>query len=243
MSKPIVNVLYAPGINCHEELLDAFKLVGAAPRLVLLTDDLIKRKIRLAECDILAIPGGFSFGDHIAAGRIFALDLINHLIDELQELREKQKLIIGICNGFQVLINTGLLPGTGKIGEPNALLDRNESALFESRWTDVVVKPSPCIWTKGLEGRLLRIPSAHGEGRLKLPSNFDDANTALTYDNLAGDAPYPFNPNGSEKGRAGICDPSGLILGLMPHPERAIYPWLGSEDRLMIFKTGVKAVS
>ena len=242
MIQPRVNVLYSPGTNCHHETMDAFRLAGASLHLVHLTADLLSGKIKLTDCDILALPGGFAFGDHVAGGRIFAIDLLYRLRDQLCEAREKQILIIGICNGFQILINTGLLPGNGEIGKPGALLDRNSSATFESRWVHVFVQKSNCIWTRNLEGQSLHIPVAHGEGRMRLPDGFDEKQTVLRYGAMNGIQQYPDNPNGSPLGRAAICDPSGKILGLMPHPERAIYPWLGSDDGLKIFKTGIDAV-
>lgn len=243
MNRPKVNVLYAPGTNCHFELLEAFRLAGSDPKLCLLTDDLTGGKQKMVECDILALPGGFSFGDHISAGRILAIDLVHRFKDQLLKIREKRIPIIGICNGFQVLVNTGLLPGTGEIGRPDALLDRNRVATFVSRWVTLFAqKGTDCVWTKGLEGRPLRMPTAHGEGRLLLSRQFDEKRTVFRYGSAEGTEYFPANPNGSPAGRAGICDPTGLILGLMPHPERAIYPWLGSEDGLAVFRTGVGAV-
>ncbi|MBN2104866.1 phosphoribosylformylglycinamidine synthase I [bacterium] len=237
--KPKVFILYAPGNNCHHETAKAFEMAGAQPQIVHLTDDLIARKKSMSDCDILAIPGGFAFGDHLAAGRIFALDLVFRLKEALMEVREKKILIIGICNGFQVLVNTGLLPGTKDIGQPTAILDRNASAVFESRWVTLTIEKSPCIWTRGLAGQTVHIPVAHGEGRLRLSPEFSDELTVFRYDHSA----YPRNPNGSPANRAGICDPSGRILGLMPHPERAIYPWNNTDDGLNILKQGVHAVA
>ena len=243
MSCPKVSVMYAPGTNCHFELIEAFRLAGADASVTLLTTDLITGRKTLAGCDILALPGGFSFGDHIAAGRIFALDLVHRLRDQLLEVRRRRIPIIGICNGFQVLVNTGLLPGTGDIGLPNALLDRNRVATFVSRWVTLFAqKGSGCVWIRGLEGRSFRMPTAHGEGRLLLPDSFDEKQTVFRYGTAKGTEDFPANPGGSPAGRAGICDPSGLVLGLMPHPERAVFPWLGSEDGLAVFKAGVEAV-
>jgi phosphoribosylformylglycinamidine synthase subunit PurQ / glutaminase len=242
MSRPKVKVLYSPGTNCHFETADAFRLAGAEPEVCNLTADLISGVERLDACDLIALPGGFSFGDHIAGGRIFALDLVYRLRDQIEDVRRKGIPMIGICNGFQVLMSTGLLPGSGALGKPVAVLDRNRSSVYESRWVTLAVQKTGCLWTRGLEGASLRVPVGHGEGRMLLPDPFDDARTVLRYGTPPGTEAYPDNPNGSPFGRAGICDPTGTILGLMPHPERAIYPWLGSEDGLMIFRAGVDAV-
>ncbi len=239
MSRPKVHVLYAPGNNCHHETLEAFRLAGAEAELILLTADILRGGIRLTDCDLLAIPGGFSFGDHIAAGRIFAIELTSRLADQLQEVKRKGIPVIGICNGFQILVNSGLLPGDDCCP---GLVDRNQSALFESRWVTLQVQDSDCVWTRGLGGQLLRLPVAHGEGRVLLPEDFPDERTVFRYGESEGTLKYPDNPNGSPGGRAGICDSSGRILGLMPHPERAVYDWLGSRDGLGIFQSGVAAV-
>lgn len=242
MTKPRVKVLYAPGTNCHFETVDAFRLAGAGAEVCNLTDDLIRGKEKLSDCDLLALPGGFSFGDHMAAGRIEALDLVHRLKDQLDGVRQKRIPIIGICNGFQVLVNTGLLPGDGGLGRPSAVVDRNRSSVFESRWVTLFVQKTNCVWTKGLEGKALTVPVGHGEGRLIMPEKRDGSQTVFRYGAMEGTMAYPDNPNGSPLGRAGICDPTGTVLGLMPHPERAIYEWLGSKDGLCIFETGVKAV-
>lgn len=242
MTRPKVFVLYAPGINCHQETMAAFEMAGGRPQLCHLTDDLLKGRFSLTDCDILAIPGGFAFGDHIAAGRIVAIDLITRLRDQLQAVREKGILVLGICNGFQILVNTGLLPGTSTVGEYDALLDRNRSAVFESRWIWMRVEPSCCVWTEHLTGDILNVPVAHGEGRLRLPDGFDDRQTVFRYTGPNGETGYPYNPNGSPGDRAGICDPSGRILGLMPHPERALFPWFRSQDGIRLFRAGIDAV-
>jgi len=242
MNKPKVHVLYSPGTNCHHETAEAFRLAGANPVLCHLSADLLAGRVQLHECDIIALPGGFSFGDHLAAGRIFAIDMIHRIQDQLLEVKSKKIPVIGICNGFQILIQTGLLPGTGSIGSPNAVLDRNLSAKFENRWIEMHTLKTTCIWTNGLAGQTLRMPVAHAEGRLRLPADFDDTNTVFRYGSAEGTMNYPENPNGSPGGRAGIMDPTGTILGLMPHPERAVYAWLGSEDGLKIFQCGIEAV-
>jgi phosphoribosylformylglycinamidine synthase len=241
MRKPRVKILYAPGINCHHETADAFRRVGAEPKFSHLFD-LILGKERLRDCDLLTIPGGFAFGDHAGAGRVLAIDLIHKIRDQLVETLERKIPILGICNGFQALAHTGLLPDGNAFGIPRVFLDRNRSAVFESRMTTVFVQESPCLWTRGLAGRILRIPVGHGEGRLFITGDWDDRQTVLRFGLAEGSEEYPDNPNGSPGGRAGICDPSGRIFGLMPHPERAIYPWLESEDGLTIFQSGVDAV-
>ena len=139
--KPRVIVLTGYGINCDYETEYAFTMPGVRAKAERVhVNELIESKANgksLKEYDVLAIPGGFSFGDHLAAGRIFAIDLIHRIQDQLLEVRAKKIPVIGICNGFQVLVQTGLLPGTGEIGKPNAVLDRNMSAKFESRWIEI----------------------------------------------------------------------------------------------------------
>ncbi|NQT26668.1 phosphoribosylformylglycinamidine synthase I [candidate division KSB1 bacterium] len=239
--KPRVKILYSPGNNCHFETAEAFKMAGAEPEICNMKADLFSGRDQLDKCDLLALPGGFSWGDHLAAARIWSLDLVYRMKDQLQAVKEKQIPILGICNGFQALINTGLLPGSKAVGAPSAIVDRNNSAVFESRWVTCGVQDSDCVWTQGLAGEEIRMPVAHGEGRVLLAEG-EEQHTVLKYGSVTGTQDYPANPNGSPEARAGICDPTGRILGLMPHPERAIYPWHGSEDGIKIFKAGVNAV-
>lgn len=235
MSKVIASVPWFPGTNCHKETMFALERVGAEPKLVLL-NELIAGKYQLDECDLMVLVGGFSFGDYIAAGRIAANDLVVRFSDQMSRLIEKQIPILGICNGFQTLVEMGLLPGDGELGRPTAALDHNVSARFE-HWGNIrVVLHEPegvdCVWTKGLDGTTITMPVAHGQGRPVLPNGPGSYNVMATYGTYEGVAEYPTSPNGSLI--AGLC--TDTIVGLMPHPERA------DEVGLAIFDAGVKSV-
>ena len=182
---------------------------------------------RLADYQVLAIPGGFSYGDDIAAGRILANQLSHHLKDALADFLSAGKPVIGVCNGFQVLVKAGLLPGNEPSGRQTCTLAHNDSGRFTDVWVHLISRSSKCIWTAGLEP--LELPIAHGEGKF-VPADdmvrrslWDNDQVALTYARADGSAEkgeFPHNPNGSIDDIAGICDSSGLVFGLMPHPER-----------------------
>lgn len=236
--KPRIGVMYAPGTNCHEETAFTVELAAGEARMVLLAD-LLAGRASLADLQGLIFPGGFSFGDHLAAGRVFAVHLTARLGDALRVFLAKERPILGVCNGDQVLMETGLLPG-GSVGARGGALTQNRSARFEGRWVTLAAVAGT-FWTEGLTGRPLRFPSAHGEGRLVLRA---DAPIRPAFQYVDGRGrpteSYPENPSGSPGGVAGLTDPSGLVLGLMPHPERAVLPWHGSTDGLALFRNMVR---
>ena len=232
--KPAVAVLYAPGVNCHEETAFALEIVGLEGKIVNV-NNLFSGEDKLTRYQAMVVPGGFSWGDHLGAGRLFGVHLVSHLAEQLETLVEDGKPILGICNGFQVLVETGLLPDK-TVGKRSAALLQNNSAVYESRFVDLLVSDDKSIWTAGLKGRILRMPVAHGEGRLYW-ENKDIIRPVVCYaKDGAATEEYPANPNGTPGGIAGIRDSSGLILGLMPHLERAVLPWHGSVDGLAFFK-------
>lgn len=238
MNSGVIATLYAPGTNCHEETAAAIELAGGRTELVLLRD-LLERRRRLADYQAVVIPGGFSYGDHLGAGRIFGTVLVALLRDQLTEFLDARKPLLGICNGFQVLAEAGILPERTPGKRAMALLE-NQSAHFEDRAVRLLVSAEPCLWTEGIGGQILDMPSAHGEGRPlvcgtdnkpapRVVLRFADARQCPTMR-------YPENPNGAMDGIAGITDLTGLVLGLMPHPERASLPVHCSQDGLKLFK-------
>jgi len=240
-ARPRIAVAYSPGTNCHEETAFAVELAGGEGVIVSL-QDLMLGRTGLGDYQGLIFPGGFSYGDHVAAGRVFAVHLIARLRNELQEFA-RQRPVMGICNGYQVLTETGLLPG-GIVGERRGALTQNRSARFESRWVRLLVASTASFWTEGLAGRILRLPVAHAEGRLVLGPDTDVQPAFFYVDQY--DWPteeYPANPAGSPHGTAGIVDASGLVLGLMPHPERASLAIHGSTDGLALFRNLVHRCS
>lgn len=262
MARPNVLVLRTAGTNCDKETAFAFTCAGASAELAHI-NQLKLRKGRgrsLQDYQILALPGGFSYGDDIGAGKILANELKHKLSDELKEFIREGKLIIGICNGFQVLVKAGLLPGNGD-WEQESTLTINDSGKFEDRWTYLRTtedgrRKTNCIWTSNLS-HVIYLPVAHGEGKFIAKDNAvlermeKNGQIVLQYCNESGErAGYPYNPNGSQDDIAGLCDETGRILGLMPHPERHSFGWQNPRwtrqglkkegDGLQIFKNGVE---
>jgi phosphoribosylformylglycinamidine synthase subunit PurQ / glutaminase len=242
MSAALTAILYAPGTNCHEETAAALELAGGRSELVLL-HDLGTGASRLDRYQAAIVPGGFSYGDHLGAGRVFATLFVAGLRDQLAGFLEAGKPMLGVCNGFQVLTEAGILPGRAPGSHGMALVE-NESAHFEDRMVRLLVSDEDSPWTTGLSGRILRMPSAHGEGRLlsSAASANPGARVIFRYADCSGKptAEYPWNPSGSPAGVAGIADSTGLVLGLMPHPERASLAVHQSQDGLEIFRNLVR---
>ena len=241
MSEAKTAVLYAPGTNCHEETIAAIELAGGKAELVLLRD-LIDGRARLDSYQAAVVPGGFSYGDHLGAGRIFGTALVAQLREQLVEFLDAKKPMLGVCNGFQVLTEAGILPGRTP-GKRSMALIENQSARFEDRKVRLVVSAEKCVWTEGLEGQTLNMPSAHAEGRpLICETGIPSARVVFRYagDNGRPTMQYPENPNGAPEAVAGVTDSTGLVLGLMPHPERAALPAHYSQDGLRVFRNLVR---
>ena len=224
---PKALTLRSPGANCDRDAAFAFERAGAQSTL-LHVNQLLQRPALLKDYQILCVPGGFSYGDDISAGRILANQIRHHLFEALQDFKAAGKLIIGICNGFQVLIKSGvLLPD--RADEPIATLAANKSGKFEDRWIHLAVEGSKSPWLQGIERMYL--PVAHGEGQFiaRDEATLDALQSAgqlclryATDEGKTSDVPYPLNPNGAQRNVAGVCDETGRVLGLMPHPERHI---------------------
>lgn len=258
MAKPRVLVVRAPGTNCDQETAFAFEQAGATAEVAHINRLLSDRKM-IDEFQVLCIPGGFSYGDDLAAGRILGNQIRHHLSDFLFQFRDAGKLILGICNGFQVLMRSGLFltdeDGSGSL----ATLTLNDSGKYEDRWVRLSVDGDKCVFFRDVES--LYLPVAHAEGRFVVrdEATFESLSQQgqlfLRYENLeslensavgasvglgqqaaqgggtsvatqvqkqTGAVPYPANPNGSQGNVAGVCDETGRVCGLMPHPERFI---------------------
>jgi len=223
--KPRVLVLKADGTNRDAEMAYAFKVAGADPKIVHV-NELRNGSEKMSDYQILALPGGFAYGDDIVSGKILAIELTSFLGQEMRKfIDRKDTAIIGVCNGFQVLVRTGLLPFR-KIGEMDVTLTNNDSGHFECRWIKVKVnKKNSSKFLNGMDS-LMWLPIAHGEGKFltdeKTLKEVEDQNlVAFRYVDEKGNPTqsYPDNPNGSSNAIVGITDTTGRILGMMPHPE------------------------
>jgi phosphoribosylformylglycinamidine synthase subunit PurQ / glutaminase len=263
---PRVLILRAPGTNCDQETAFAFQTAGGQPEVMHLNRLLENPKLA-EQFQILAIPGGFSYGDDISAGRIFGNQMRHHLRDCLAEFKAAGKLIVGICNGVQILVKSGvLLPD--KADEPTATLTLNESGKFEDRWVELRVASDKCVFLQGIERMYL--PVAHAEGKfvardeatlkrldaagqlvLRYATSADETTSrgSLRDPQPPSMVPYPANPNGAQLNVAGLCDETGRVFGLMPHPERFIDPtqhprWTREQpergDGLAVFENAVR---
>ncbi|MCH9022920.1 MAG: phosphoribosylformylglycinamidine synthase I [Planctomycetes bacterium] len=258
MVTPKTLVLRTAGTNCDLETLHAFTLAGSDVQS-LHVNRLIQNPKLLHNYQILAIPGGFSYGDDIAAGKILANQFIHHLADDLHKFIDSQKLILGICNGFQVLVKAKLLPQPSSPTDNSSnhtqkvTITHNDSGKFEDRWVYLDPATDTCPFIT--PGQRLYLPIAHAEGKLcfadeqTLQETKSNNQIAFRYVDQDGNpGGYPINPNGSTDHIAGLCDPTGRILGLMPHPERFLHPtnhprWtrqkINTPDGLTIFKNAI----
>lgn len=251
---PKVGLIYTEGNNREQEIIYAFKSLGVETDMVYLTELKNKEK-NLNDYQILFLGGGFAYGDDLFSAKIWAAKLMAYSEAQITKFLNEDKLIIGVCNGFQALVRMGLLP-FGNLGKIEATLTTNASGHFEGRWIKCRVEKSNCILTKGMEGRIIRLPTSHCEGRFLAPSvdleKIENNNqVVLRYldDNGNPTQNYPQNINGSTNAIAGICSPNGKIFGCMPHPECNSkwnhYPnWNNENERggeaLEIFKNAVE---
>jgi len=223
MSKVKTLIIRAPGTNCDVETAYAFEQAGAVVESVHV-NRLICREKRLSDYQIMVVPGGFTYGDDISAGKVLANELRLKLGEDIRRFIENGGLILGICNGFQVMIKAGILPEFSNGTSPLLTVAGNDSGKFECRWVHLQVnKESPCVFTRGIDNMYL--PVAHAEGKVVTdPEVLSQLNIVLYYADEQGDseAGYPYNPNGSVGNIAGICDSTGRIFALMPHPERHV---------------------
>lgn len=248
-----VLILRAPGANCDAEAQFAFEKAGAvADRLHI--NRLREAPTLLHRYQVLVVPGGFTYGDDVAAGKILGGQLAHFLGDALRKFRDAEKLILGICNGFQALLKAGLIVPPDEDG-PVATLAHNAHGRFEDRWVHLRANGGKCPFLTGVDR--LFLPIAHGEGRLvcrldwQLQGLIQAGQAVLRYADAAGQpGGFPVNPNGSQGDIAGLCDATGRVMGLMPHPERHVLPmqhpnWTrqgpaAEGDGLAIFRNAVR---
>jgi phosphoribosylformylglycinamidine synthase I len=249
-------VLRAAGINCDVETVYALEMAGAETQ-ALHINRIIEDKTLLKQFHILVFPGGFSYGDDVAAGKILANQVMHHLSEPVQKFIDDGKLVLGICNGFQVLVKVGILPGNETGQKQPVTITYNDSGKFEDRWVYLAPQTKRCVFVNA--GRQIYLPIAHGEGKVvtKDTASIDklksDGYIAFKYvDQNGKEGGYPINPNGSVDSIAGLTDSTGRVLGLMPHPERHVrhtqHPqWSrlenkGEADGMTIFTNAVKYV-
>jgi phosphoribosylformylglycinamidine synthase len=230
-SKVNVLIITGFGLNCEKETAYAFESCGANAEQIHL-NDIINHKRSLDEFHILAFIGGFSFGDHLGAGTVFANKIKFKLRPELKKFVDEGKLVIGVCNGFQTLTRLGLVPALGgKYFDQQVALAHNDSGVFRDDWVYLKAnKKSPCVFTSGID--TIRMPIRHGEGKFvaspDIVNEIENKNlTVFRYADSEGKTAetFPENPNGSINAIAGICDETGRIFGLMPHPEAFLSPY------------------
>lgn len=262
MVQPRVLILRAPGTNCDVETAFAFQRAGAVTQRLHI-GRLLEKPGLIDEYQILCLPGGFSYGDDLGAGTILASQIRHHLLDALHRFKAAGKLVLGICNGFQILIKSGILleqSSSGSMAEgPPATLTANASGKFEDRWVHLRAQGGKCVCFAGIDSMYL--PVAHAEGRFVardpavLAALEANGQLALRYcrdpesTTATGPVPYPENPNGAMADVAGVCDATGRVCGLMPHPERHIDPthhprWtrrpsVAEGDGLRVFRNAV----
>jgi phosphoribosylformylglycinamidine synthase len=231
MAKPRVLIVRAPGTNCDIETAHAFELAGAASER-LHVNQLIEHPRLAEQFQILCFPGGFSYGDDIAAGRIAAVQWQTKLSDVLAQFRAEDRLVMGICNGFQIMMRLGIFFEEGIESAP-ATLTWNRHGRFESRWVHLKPESDHCVFLRGIDS--IYLPMAHAEGRFLMRDEAtqqmlkDGNQIAMRYCDPHGatgdeELEFPWNPNGAQWNVAGICDSSGRVFGLMPHPERFLFP-------------------
>ena len=232
---PRVLIPSGQGLNCERETAHGYRLLGAEVDIIHI-NDIMERPNLLQDYQIITFIGGFSDGDHIASGKIHANRLRYRLQEPTERFIEDGKLIIGVCNGFQAVVKAGILPRINNESRIDQMtLSYNNSGIFEDRWIYMAANPkSKCIWTKGIDK--IYLPVRHGEGKVRFASDEvlkklqNSRQVALSYfnpetGNTAQEKDYPSNPNGSEHGVAGICDPTGRIFGMMPHWEGYMSPY------------------
>jgi phosphoribosylformylglycinamidine synthase len=227
MATPRILILRAPGANCDLETEFACQRAGGLPERIHV-NRLREQPALINRFQFLVVPGGFTYGDDVGSGKILANQLTHFLGDTLRRFRDAEKLILGICNGFQALLKAGLILPPDEEG-PLATLTNNLSGRLEDRWIHLAATPGNCPFLRGYDR--FTLPVAHGEGNLVcrdswiLDGLLHSGQAVLRYVDAAGQpGGYPINPNGAQADIAGLCDVSGRVLGLMPHPERHVLP-------------------